>query len=254
MNKFICATILKLFNCLGLFIRKNTDLYPLISTDRIFNEIYESTRRYTMTSREQMYSLYKAAEYIIENSIPGDFVECGIWRGGSAMIMAYTLKALGDTGRKIYLYDTFQGMPEPSPLDTRLNKKELKAYLLWRANIRKNHNRLCYAPLREVKENLQLTGYPMENFVFVKGLIEETIPSNTPDKIALLRLDTDWYSSTRHELEELYPLLVRDGILIIDDYGIWSGSKKATDEYFKDKKVFLARIDSDGRLLVKTDG
>ncbi|NLB34781.1 MAG: macrocin O-methyltransferase [Elusimicrobia bacterium] len=253
MYKFISTTILKIFNFFGLSLRKNSDLYPIIDNDPQFKKIYKSTHPYTMTSKERMYSLYKATQYIAKNSIPGDFVECGIWKGGSAMIMAYTLKEMGDTSRQIYLYDTFQGMPPPSPIDNRLNKKKDQTYYLWRANLCKNHNRLCYASLEEVKDNLEMTGYPMDKFVFVKGLVEETIPENIPDKIALLRLDTDWYSSTKHELEELYPLLVKNGILIIDDYGTWSGAKKATDEFFKSKKEFLVRIDSDSRLLVKTD-
>ena len=77
------------------------------------------------------------------------------------------------------------------------------------------------------------------------------IPKYLPGEIALLRLDTDWYKSTQHELIHLYPLLVGSGVLIIDDYGHWQGAKKAVDEYFSDKKILLNRIDYTGRISIK---
>lgn len=102
---------------------------------------------------------------------------------------------------------------------------------------------------------MKSTAYPMENVHLVKGKVEDTIPKILPSQIALLRLDTDWYESTRHELIHLYPNLVKNGVLIIDDYGHWRGSKQATDEYFDGfaPKPFLQRVDYTGRLSIKTD-
>lgn len=107
--------------------------------------------------------------------------------------------------------------------------------------------------MRETTGNILSTGYPKEKINFVKGLVEETIPQTQINKIAILRLDTDWYSSTKFELEHLYPKLVKGGVLIIDDYGHWEGCKKAVDEYFTNNNIpiFMMRIDYTGRLIIK---
>jgi hypothetical protein len=111
----------------------------------------------------------------------------------------------------------------------------------------------CYSPLEEVKSNLKKTEYPFGQIHFIKGKVEDTLPEPSIGKIALLRLDTDWYESTKHELETLYDKLVPGGVLIIDDYGHWSGSRKAVDEFIADRKLslFLHRIDYTGRLAIK---
>jgi hypothetical protein len=117
---------------------------------------------------------------------------------------------------------------------------------------RDGHNEWCYSPLDEVKRNLARTGYPAERVVYVQGKVEDTIPGTLPERTALLRLDTDWYSSTRHELEHLYPGLVAGGVLVLDDYGTWQGARQATDEYFAARgPLLLNRIDSTGRIAVK---
>ena len=109
------------------------------------------------------------------------------------------------------------------------------------------------ASLEEVQKNMSLTKYPTEKIHFVKGKVEDTIPDKAPEKIAILRLDTDWYESTKHELEYLFPRLIEGGILIIDDYGHFEGSRIAVDEYLEKNNIhdFLHRIDYTGRLLVK---
>ena len=113
----------------------------------------------------------------------------------------------------------------------------------------------AYASLDEVRANMESTGYPMDKVFFIKGMVEETLPSKAPDSIALLRLDTDWYSSTKHELEHLYSRLSRNGILILDDYGHFLGARKATDEYFGTLKMppLLTRVDYAGRIAVRVD-
>lgn len=209
-----------------------------------------------MTSKERIYALRKAIEYIVKYQIPGDLVECGVWKGGSAMVMAYTLLELGETNRKIYLYDTFEGMSGPTENDYHLSHQDNASSLLAKSKKKVTDSVWCYSPLSEVQCNMLSTGYPKDKVIFVKGKVEQTIPSCVPSNIALLRLDTDWYESTIHELSHLYPLLVQKGVLIIDDYGTWAGAKKATDEYFNsDKKspVLLNRIDTTGRICIKAD-
>jgi hypothetical protein len=200
-----------------------------------------------------------AVEYIIRCNIPGDIVECGVWKGGSMMAAALTLLRCGDTQRELHLFDTFEGMSAPTEVDQtsyhgadqtsyhgqdKLSGVELLEDLdLSQLNL----------PLEEVRHNLSNVGYPDDRIKLVKGLVEETLPNKAPGKIALLRLDTDWYESTRHELIHLYPRLAQRGILIIDDYGHWEGAKKAVDEYIRDNNlpILLNRIDYTGRIAIK---
>ena len=202
-----------------------------------------------MTSLDSMYSLYKAVEYVTKSNIQGDIVECGVWRGGSSMLMAKTLSFFGDNNRKIYLYDTFVGMPKPDERDVKI-RTNTSGTDIWEE--KQKTGGWAVAGEDEVRKNLENTTYPKENFVFVKGKVEETIPGVKPQKISILRLDTDWFSSTYHELTHLYPLLNKGGILIIDDYGSWSGSKEATDKYFSENniKMYLHRVDT-GRVGIK---
>ncbi len=217
-----------------------------------FVDIYAKTQEYTLTSVERMYALYRAVKYIHASGIPGDLVECGVWRGGSCMLMATTLLALGDTSRKLYLYDTFTGMAKPQEMD--IHKRDGSEQISrWEAFQRDGYNEWCYAPLDEVRKNLESTGYPQDSIVWVKGEVEQTLPATVPEHIALLRLDTDWYQSTAHELNHLYPRLTKQGILIIDDYGAYDGARLATDQYFAENNLnlYLHRIDTAGRIAVK---
>lgn len=253
MINAIKEIIQKSANLMGYKITRISDPDPVIYKDVMFRRIYDKCRKYTMTSKESMYALYKSVEYIIKNNIPGDFVECGVWRGGSAMLIAYTLLELNVTNRKIYLYDTFEGMTQPTKFDYLVANNKIHAYDEWKKRQKKDHNEWCYASLSEVKKNMDLTGYPRNNIVFVKGKVEETIPKTIPSKIAILRLDTDWYESTKHELIHLFPILSKNGVLIIDDYGHWAGSKKAVDEYFSNRQMLLNRIDYSARIGIKTE-
>ena len=220
--------------------------------DDDFKEIYCKCKDYTMTSIERMYALYKSVQYVIDREIPGDFVECGVWKGGSTMIIAHTLLKMKEQNRKIYLYDTYEGMTKPTEKD-KIISGSLDTLDLWEKHQKNGYNGLSYSPLDEVKKNMHSTGYPQKQLVFIKGKVEDTIPEVIPEQIALLRLDTDWYASTYHELKHLYKLLSNRGVLIIDDYGYCAGSKEAVDRYFKKNKinVLLNRIDSSGRVCVK---
>ncbi len=205
----------------------------------------------TMTTPEAQLSLINAVRYTVKFGLPGAFVECGVWRGGSSMAIALTLLQEGVSDRDIYLYDTFQGMTEPSSAD-RTGDGVSAATLLEQDSLKTGV--WCLSSYEEVRRNLLSTGYPQERIHFIQGPVEETIPGRAPfSEIALLRLDTDWYESTKHELEHLYPRLVPHGIVVIDDYGYWEGARKAVDEFFgaKNQPFFLHRIDRSARSMVK---
>jgi len=214
--------------------------------------ICEAVAPFTMTSVERIVALIHATRYVVENGLKGDVVECGVWRGGSMMVVAHVLRQLGDTSRKLYLYDTFAGMSAPGERDRQFDGASASQLL---DSTAKNTGIWCYAGKQEVITNLRSTGYPDQNIVLIEGRVEETIPQTLPESICILRLDTDWYESTKHELSHLYPRLVTSGVLIIDDYGHWRGAKEATDEYFNQFRIkpFLFRIDYTGRLAIKLE-
>lgn len=219
-----------------------------------FVEIYKKTKDFTMTSLWRLYSLYQAVRYLTEYGIEGDVVECGVWRGGSCMLMAHALLAAGDTSRRIYLYDTFAGMSRPGELDRR-SRDGGEQLTRWQVSQREGYNEWCFASLEEVRENLYATGYPRESLIFVQGEVQETLPATAPQAVALLRLDTDWYESTYHELRHLYPRLVRKGVLVIDDFGSFEGARRAVEQYFGERGIglLLHRIDATGRIALKVD-
>ncbi|MDO8336403.1 MAG: TylF/MycF/NovP-related O-methyltransferase, partial [Candidatus Saccharibacteria bacterium] len=165
-----------------------------------------------------------------------------------------TLQKEGDLDRYMYLYDTYAGMVEPTAIDVHVGNKET-ALETWKKEDQGDYNDWCYASLEEVKANIVSTGYAAERLIFVVGKVEETIPKTIPGSIALLRLDTDWYESTYHELMNLYPLIVKNGVLIVDDYGAWEGSRKAVDQYIEENhlKMLLTKIGRSGRMAVKSE-
>jgi O-methyltransferase len=214
--------------------------------------IIRRVQAFTMTPPERIFALIQATRYVSEAGIEGAIVEAGVWRGGSMMAAALALAAKGDTGRDLYLYDTFEGMAEPGPRDidawgnTATEKlsasKKTKSSEMW-----------GYSPIEDVRRNLLATGYPPDRLRFVAGKVEDTIPGETPEQIAILRLDTDWYESTRHEMEHLYPRVVTGGVVILDDYGHWRGARLAVDEYLAANALHLLlnRIDGPARLAIK---
>jgi len=209
--------------------------------------LFNSVRNYTMTTIERISALRVSVEYIVQHNIPGEIVECGVWRGGSMMTVAKTLQEIGDTSRRMRLYDTFKGMGPPAPEDGADVVEQ------WKQQTAQDHNKWCFAPLEDVRANLASTGYPSENILYIQGLVEETLQDSLPDQIAILRLDTDFYSSTLAELNQLYPRLSPGGVLIIDDYGHFAGARKAVDEYFSktSKLPLLCRTDYTARICIK---
>ena len=200
-------------------IRPRRKIDPDISADSDFMRIREICQPYTMTSVEKMYGLYQAVRYLVDKDVPGDIVECGVWMGGSSMVAAMTLDLVGDTSRNIHLYDTYEGMPPPTEQDVNFQGVHANDFLDPNDRIDGESNVWAYASLEMVRRNLDLTGLPRDRFHLVKGKVEDTIPGSMPGGISLLRLDTDWYESTAHELKHLYPALSAGGVLIIDDYG-----------------------------------
>jgi O-methyltransferase len=195
-----------------------------------FAEIWNLVKHRTMTGREKGYYLHRAVRYVTAHEIPGAIVECGVWRGGSMLNVAHTLTRLGVTDRELYLFDTFCGMSEPTERDVHLRKSGAAAASILEHESRDSRT-WASASLDDVRDGFSSVDYPSERVHFVEGKVEDTIPDRAPEEIAILRLDTDWYESTRHELTHLYQRLAPGGVLIIDDYGTWKGSKDATDEF-----------------------
>jgi hypothetical protein len=229
-------------------------LIGYIDMDKDFFPVYEMCKRYTMTSVERMYALYQSVKYVVEKKIEGDFVECGIWKGGSAMLIAATLVQLKCYDKKIYLYDTFDGMSTPSEKDINYAGKGAEKLLIDAKNNKEESDIWALCSLEKVKQNFSIINYPEENIFYVKGKVEDTVNANSHEKICLLRLDTDWYESTYHEMKYLYPVLEKGGVLIIDDYGHWKGSREAVDQYCNENhiNILLNRIDYSGRIAIKS--
>lgn len=253
MKKYLRAIGVPVLNWLSGHIGFRTvPKIAAIGDDPTFGRIYQECVKYTITSQERMYSLYTAVDYICRAGIEGDVVECGVWRGGSSKLVACTLSELEDKTRHLYLYDTFSGMTEPTQQDRRLSDGTA-ATETWKKHQHDTHNDWAYAPLDDVQKTMWSTAYPRELIHFVEGKVEETIPGTIPDQIALLRLDTDWYDSTYHEMVHLYPRLVPGGVLIIDDYGCWAGARAAIDRYLSENNIviLLHRMDDEGRIAIK---
>ncbi|ARJ65208.1 hypothetical protein WV31_05830 [Magnetospirillum sp. ME-1] len=227
--------------------------YPDIDNE-FFISVMKWVQPYTITSYQgatAQWALFQAIEYIVKHKIEGDIVECGVWQGGSMLMAALALRNFGDESRQLWLYDTFAGMPMPSEIDKRWDGiPTIPMYLYHRSEGRSWG---MGGTVDHVRSVVGMSHYPSDKLVFVEGMVEETIPGTAPDKISLLRLDTDLYQSTYHELVHLYPRLVPGGVLIIDDYGMYQGAKAAVDQYFSENSlpVFLNRVDESVRLVIK---
>jgi hypothetical protein len=223
-----------------------------VDIDAAAAELIGAVRSHTMTSPERLFALIQAVRYVAAAAIPGSIVECGVWRGGSMMAAALALLEASDVQRDLYLFDTFEGMSAPTAADVSIDGQVASA-LLQSPRTTAADSPWCYAGLADVRAAMLGTRYPAERIHFVPGRVEDTLPHAMPSPIAVLRLDTDWYESTHHELEHLYPLLSPGGVLIIDDYGHWAGCRKAVDEYLSrhNIRLLLNRVDYTGRIALK---
>jgi len=212
------------------------------------HRIVDETCPYTMTSVQRIVAVLDAVAYVLRRDVPGALVECGVWKGGSVLAMIRALQSQGADDRDIYLFDTFEGMTQPSERDTTRHGAPAVEALTDPLFSSEAFN------LDTVRALILGTGYPEDRIHFVKGNVEDTLPHAAPPAVALLRLDTDWYDSTWHELVHLYPRLADGGVLIIDDYGHWDGCRAAVDRYFEEVEapILLSRIDYTGRVGVKT--
>lgn len=236
-------------------IRKGLRLFNY-EIDKIQNDyldVINLVKPYTMTGPYSILSLIYSVNYLIKNKISGDIVECGVWKGGSMMAVLKTLQDLKNYDKEIYLFDTFSGMPKPTDQDVKVGSTVKASTKFNKEKIGKDSSNWVNASIYDVKENIAKIGYDKNKIHFVEGKVEETIPYYAPSKIALLRLDTDWYKSTLHELIHLFPLLVKGGIIIIDDYDDWGGARKAVDQYLYENEIplFLNKILGGGRIGVK---
>lgn len=221
-------------------------------TDPAARQILASVTERTMTGSEKLLGLIEATRYISRHEIEGDVVECGVWRGGSMMTVAHTLTDLGDTSFDLHLFDTYDGMSEPSDHDRRIFDGRGAQQLLDASPKTPDVWVWAYATLEDVEAGMNSTSYPVDKIHYVKGKVEETIPDHAPEKISLLRLDTDWYESTKHELEHLYDRVSAGGVIVFDDYGYWEGARTAVDEFIErtGSKLLLNRVGS-GRMAIK---
>lgn len=257
MAKQMKALVKKAVNAFGYdLVRKTPYRWPGELDEFDLDLVrYIQKKEFTMVSLERLINTIKACKYVCENNIPGDFVECGVWRGGNGILAQKIFQKFG-VKKKVWMYDTFSGMTEPSTVDVNIytGKKALEKYI---QKQRSSYNEWSFSPLEEVKNNCTESSLDLASFEFIQGDVCETlkVSSNLPEKIAVLRLDTDWYESTRAELENLYPNVSNGGVLIIDDYGSWDGSRKAVDEYFSKAayKPLFNVVDLDARSAVKWD-
>jgi hypothetical protein len=220
------------------------------------HELLDWVAPYTMLSPQRVIAVCDAVRYVMAAGLDGAIVECGVWRGGAMMAAARTLLDGGDRGRRLFLYDTFAGMSEPSAADVDARGVPAGRAMRRQGRDAAGNSRWCNASLADVRGNLAATGYPPELCTFVAGRVEDTLPGTLPGPIALLRLDTDWYESTAHELEHLLPLVVPGGVLLIDDYGYWRGARRAVDEHLGRHGIhlLLSRTDATGRMAVLPRG
>src|SRR4051794_8945995 len=202
-------------------------------------EVIRGVRKRTMTSVDKLFALVVAVRHVVDAGIPGDIVECGVWRGGSMQAIARTLGARGATDRELHLFDTFEGMPDPTEEDRRYDGAPAQALLAERP---RTAWVWAVASLEDVQEGMAETGYPAERIHYHRGMVEETIPGAAPRDIALLRLDTDWYASTKHELEHLYDRVPSGGLVLFDDYGYWDGARRAVDEFVAERGLRLLLV------------
>jgi len=214
--------------------------------DADFLRIWKEVKPYTMISPERGWALAEAVRYVCRREIPGDIVECGVWKGGACLLASFIIAGeASQESRRIWLFDTFEGMVSPTDED--------RIAFSGQALRERNPVGWWSADLDEVKRVLRLSPLDTQRFELVPGRVEHTLLGKIPEDISILRLDTDWYASTLLELEILYPRLSSGGILIIDDYGHFTGARKAVDEYFARQKtpMLLHRSDYTGRVIVK---
>lgn len=235
---------------------KTTRLPPVEFTTadvEIYRYVLEN--ELTMVPPTGLAAAMLACKHAVSAGIPGDFVECGVWRGGISIAAKLTFEEYG-SDKRVWLFDTFAGMTQPTDVDRGTIVGE-NANKLFGEYQQPEHNDWCYASLADVQENIKRSGIDAAGVRLIEGDVCQTLasPNNLPEVISVLRLDTDWYESTRAELDRLYPRLSKRGALLLDDFGYWDGARKAVDEYVgamePAQRPLLVPIDRVGRVGVK---
>jgi O-methyltransferase len=218
-------------------LRAMTCGWDLVSPSE-FSSLYRQVRTRTMCSNARLRGLYHALRYVVAHDIAGDVVECGSAQGGSAALMALTLRRL-KSRRRLWLFDTFEGLPAPTSKDPDFELADL-------------FTGTCVGTLDEVRglfEQLNIA----DGVEFIKGLFQETVPAAPVPRIAVLHIDGDWYESVKVCLDSFYDKVVPSGVIQLDDYGYWKGARKAVDEFIEQRGIQapLQRLDYSGRFLIK---
>lgn len=227
----------------------------IIEKSNNLDKIFSTIKPYTMTNEIRLWSMYQSVKWIVSKKINGDVVETGCWRGGNLFLVGLLKKKIftdEKIKRKIFGFDTFTGMPIPDQYDYKHQfnlKNTLKRFKKYNKNIKTNW---AYTDIKNVRENWKKL-INNNDLVLIKGKVEDVLlnKNNLPKKIAILRIDTNFYKSTFASLKYLEPLVQKNGVIIFDDYGSWNGAKKAIDEYYKNKNVWLHRVDRGSRLIIK---
>ena len=198
---------------------------------------------YTMVSYERLVNAYALAQRTEEEKLQGAFMECGVWKGGAAAAMA----SAANPGRQIWLFDSFEGLPEPTLYDG----ARAKEYAGNKISGTLDSIGKCVGPLEDVQRLFfRILRLPGDTIHIEQGWFQDTLPAAKKQvgPIALLRMDADWYESTRCILENLFDSVVQGGYVIIDDYYCWEGCKKAVDEFMQSRglKISFVPIDRDG--------
>lgn len=257
LRKFIFDVLEKILQSRGMKISmgsqkgENLEIRDQEFINYVINE------NLSMVGRKRLISLTEACNHVVLSGVKGDFVECGVWRGGASILATKIFEKHKDF-RQVWLFDTFAGMTEPSAKDNKHGSTFDKTLEKYSQLDRGNTNEWCLASLAEVKNNFSKSLVPLSRVRFVKGDVRETLlnQSSLPEQISVLRLDTDFYDSTLIELEVLYPRLAKGGILLIDDYGTWEGCAKAVEDFFsrgKFARPLLIADSGQGRVGVKCE-
>jgi O-methyltransferase len=210
---------------------------------------------HTMLSFDRLATLWLQVRYLDRNQIPGALVECGTWRGGAVGMMGLAhLASSRQPVRRLHLFDSFEGLPQPQADKDGDYAVEFVGGNASGALVTTGLLACSVdVPKKLLSERLR---YPETLVLYHIGWFQETLPRDAASiaKIALLRLDGDWYESTRVCLEYLYPKVVKNGVIVIDDYGYWSGCRRAVDEFISSQPnpILLHHIDSMGRYWVKS--
>lgn len=218
------------------YVRETLAWISLTEFDATFRRI----RSISMVSHARLHSLHESVRYVVRNNIPGDIVECGVARGGSAAVMALALQCLR-AQRRMWLFDTFSGLPEPTAADPDYA-------------IARNYTGLYGTAADEIRASFVRLGIATDNIEFVPGLFQQTLASSRVSQIAVLHVDGDWYESVKTTMEAFYDRVSPLGIIQFDDYGHWLGANKAINEFMSQRaiKVPLEYIDFSGRRMIKT--